>query len=196
MWKGLADFAWRSSFRTWFYRIARNAAGRHRARPHNQPGRVAPLSQVSELAARVRSRTLTHLRSEVHDQFAKLRASLDEERHMLLVLRLNRGLSFKEVARVMTEEELEDAELDRAAARMRQRFQAIKTSLRQQAEQRPRVSVGGCAQSARRRVGGQTGRFSRLRTRRPPVALRRSPSRKLPRPRCLPSPDVAPGGQR
>lgn len=133
LWKSMATFQWRCSMRTWFYRLARNAAVRYGKRPVNQAARRMRMSQISEIVDRVRSRSLVHLRSEVKDEFQKLREKLSPEDQALLVLRIDRQLSWNDIARVMSEdvsEDISDDELGKASARMRQRFQKLKARLR------------------------------------------------------------------
>jgi RNA polymerase sigma-70 factor (ECF subfamily) len=135
LWRGIEDFQWRSTFRTWLYILVRHAAARHCRAPQNQRKRKVPLSRVGEVAATVRSRTLPHLRTEVKDRFAALRETLEPDDQALLILRVNRQLSWKEIAVVFGEAEPDDgAALRKGAARFRQRFQAIKTKIRSQAK--------------------------------------------------------------
>jgi RNA polymerase sigma-70 factor (ECF subfamily) len=97
--------------------------------------RVAPLSEITDVAERVRSQTRPHLRTEVKVGFAAIRATLDEADRMLLVLRVDRNMSWNDVARVMADEDDDDSdeELARAAARLRKRFQSVKDSIRERA---------------------------------------------------------------
>jgi len=138
LWRSMPDFQWRCSVRTWFYRLARNAATRYGKRPVNQAARRKNMSQISELVAKVRSRTLVHLRSEIKDELQKLREKLSAEDQALLVLRIDRKLEWGDIAQVMLEDVDEEAtgeDLARAAARMRQRFQSLKNRLRTLAEE-------------------------------------------------------------
>lgn len=136
LWRGIPSFRWRCSFRTWLYTLARHAASRFRRAPHNQRGRRVPLSQIGEVAVRVRSRTLPYLRTEVKDRFAELRRSLDADDQSLLIFRVNRGLSWNEIAIVLGGAPADDeAGLERAAARWRQRFQTVKRRLYERARQ-------------------------------------------------------------
>jgi RNA polymerase sigma-70 factor (ECF subfamily) len=138
LWRSMPDFQWRCSMRTWFYRLARNAAVRYGKRPVNQAARRMRMSQISEIVDKVRSRSLVHLRTEVKDEFQKLREKLSPEDQAMLVLRVDRQLSWNEIARVMEEDIGEDAtedDLKRASARMRQRFQKLKARLRTLAEE-------------------------------------------------------------
>jgi RNA polymerase sigma-70 factor (ECF subfamily) len=133
LWKGLPRFEGRSSMKTWFYTLARHAASRLRRSAHHQ--RFATISEISDVADRVRSRTRPHLKTEIKLGFAAIRAALDDEDRMLLVLRVDRGMSWNDVARVMSEEndDVSEAELSRSAARLRKRFQSVKETIRARA---------------------------------------------------------------
>jgi RNA polymerase sigma-70 factor (ECF subfamily) len=135
LWAGLDRFAWRSSFRTWLYTIARNASIRYREEKRRRAARDAPLSgaasEVARVAERVRTDTAEWLRTTSKDRFAALREALPEDDRALLVLRVDKELSFADVARVMHEGDapLDDAALEREAARLRKRFQLVKREL-------------------------------------------------------------------
>jgi len=63
-----------------------------------------------------------------------LRDALDPDDRTLLVLRVDRGLSWEEVARVMLGvETTADADLSRESDRLRKRYQLLKDELRRQA---------------------------------------------------------------
>lgn len=126
----LPSFGWRCSLRTWFYRVARSAAARYQRSPLNNSARRVALSNVSELAAQVRSRTLAHMRSEVKDRVRALREQLDPDEQQLLMLRVERDLSWGEIAEILDDVD-EDEPKERAAARLRQQFQKLKTRLRE-----------------------------------------------------------------
>ena len=134
LWSGLPRFEWRSSLRTWLYVLGRHAAARHRRSPHRRRDRQVPLSAAEEVAERVRTRTAAHLRTQVKDGFARLRDALEEEDRMLLILRVDRGLSWDDVARVLGGELAADDDLSRATARLRKRFQLLKQELRERAK--------------------------------------------------------------
>jgi RNA polymerase sigma-70 factor (ECF subfamily) len=126
----LATFQWKCSLRTWFYRIARSATSRYLRSPANQIARRVPLSQVSELADQIRSRTLAHLRSEVKDGVRALRDQLGADEQQLLMLRIDRDLGWNEIAEILDDEDDPEA-IAKAAARLRQQFQKLKTRLRE-----------------------------------------------------------------
>jgi RNA polymerase sigma-70 factor (ECF subfamily) len=136
LWTGLSGFEWRCAFRTWAYTLARNGVARALRDPARRRRRLGvPLSRASSLAAEVRSRTRPYLRTEIKDGLARLRASLDPDDQMLLVLRIDRGMSWREVAWVTCNEvEPGEDDLRKASARARKRFQKIKDDLRRRAE--------------------------------------------------------------
>jgi len=143
LWAGLERFAWQSSFRTWLYAIARNVSIRYRqekrrgaARQVELPGEDTGGGDAAfgeALIARVRTDTASWLRTASKDRFAALRDALPEDDRMLLVLRVDKGLAWNELARVMrsSSEDVtaDDPALKRDAARLRKRFQHIKERL-------------------------------------------------------------------
>jgi RNA polymerase sigma-70 factor (ECF subfamily) len=135
LWAGLPGFKGRSSMRTWLYVLARHAAARHRRSPHRRPGRNVAVSQVTGIAQDVRSRTMPHLRTDVKDRFAAIRDALPEEDRALLVLRVDRSMSWNDIARVLSPGEDSDEALTRAAARFRKRFQLVKDEIRARARE-------------------------------------------------------------
>jgi RNA polymerase sigma-70 factor (ECF subfamily) len=133
LWKGLARFEGRSSMKTWFYTLARHAASRLRRSSHS--GQLVAMSEITDVADRVRSQTRPHLRTEIKTGFAAIRATLDDSDRTLLVLRVDRAMSWNDVARVMIEEgdDESDEAIGRVAARMRKRFQQVKETIRERA---------------------------------------------------------------
>lgn len=130
----IAKFRGEASIRTWFYRIARHAAFADRRRSRRD--RDTPVSELSDaLQVAVRTATLEYQKSEVKDAVAELRARLAPEDRELLVLRVDRDLSWNDVALVLLGERADEAELKREAARARKRFERIKEELRDAAQQ-------------------------------------------------------------
>jgi RNA polymerase sigma-70 factor (ECF subfamily) len=132
LWSGFPRFEWRCSLRTWFYQLARHAASRFRRAAHRRPGRHVPLSDAGEIAARVFTRTVPHLRSEVKDAVAAIRDALDPDDRALLVLRVDRAMEWNDIARVLEPDAADDA-LARAVVRLRKRFQLVKQEIRSRA---------------------------------------------------------------
>jgi RNA polymerase sigma-70 factor (ECF subfamily) len=133
LFRGILGFSWDASLRTWAYTIARNAAANFVRGKKNRVRRElhAESAELSAVAAKVRTETSPYLRTEVKDKFAAIRAALPEEDRVLLVLRIDRRLEWKDLARVMLGEEAEitEAALAKESARLRKRFQLLKEQL-------------------------------------------------------------------
>jgi RNA polymerase sigma-70 factor (ECF subfamily) len=136
LWRSLPAFAWHCTFRTWAYAIARRASLRHRRDERRRHARLAPLpddSRLEALCAQIRTETAPWLRTEKQSRFAELRASLPKEDQALLMLRVDRQLSWNDLAQVLREEDegppLAGEALKREAARLRKRFQVVKERL-------------------------------------------------------------------
>lgn len=137
LWRGLPGFQWRCTLRSWAYRIARNAAVRWATAGERRPERNIEIDGgVLELAERVRSSTLAHLRSEVKSEIRRLREELPEPEQMLLILRVDKALEWPEIAAVLSDEDLADDELKREAVRLRKQFQRVTEKLRGLARER------------------------------------------------------------
>jgi RNA polymerase sigma-70 factor (ECF subfamily) len=132
--KRLPRFQFRCSVRAWVFTLARNAGSRYLEREVKKQRAQLPLSGVPELAAplqSLRTRTLAHLRTENRERVAQIRAQLSEVDQLLLTLRVDRELSFREIALVMLEDvDAADGTVTREEARLRKRFQLVKDKLR------------------------------------------------------------------
>ncbi len=128
LWQGLQRFEWQCTLRTWAYLLARHAVtDLHRAEARRKRGRADFSSaSVAEIAELVRSQTISLLRTESRNEFAKLRDELDVDERALLVLRVDRNMPWLDVARVLGNEGAEHAA---EAARLRKRFQLLKERL-------------------------------------------------------------------
>lgn len=87
---------------------------------------------MSALIDRARSATQMHQRTDVKDKIRALRERLPQEDQTLLILFVDRNLPWREIAMVVHEqgEQLDDAALDREAARLRKRFERVKSELK------------------------------------------------------------------
>jgi RNA polymerase sigma-70 factor, ECF subfamily len=139
MWQGLPRFRWDASARTWCYVLARRALARIRRDESRRPGRPIAMDDapaVAQVAEKVKSETLWYLRSEVRDRVAALREALDPDDQAILILRIDRGLDWREVAIALADEgddAADEAELTRRTAAIRKRFERIKKQLRERA---------------------------------------------------------------
>ena len=130
LWRGLPAFRRDSSVRTWVYKLAWHAWLRQERDAYRRHARPLVSEEMSRLAAAVRSTTALHLKSQAKDAVARLREELTRAEQSLLVLRIDRGLSWSEVASVMSTPE---ERLDSATAA--KRFQRVKDKLRKLAEE-------------------------------------------------------------
>ena len=134
-WRNLKSFRWDASLRTWAYTVARNVSHDYRRAEKRRVARIVPLldaSMLSAIEAEVRTVTQSYLRSETRDRFAELRAQLSAEEQELLMLRVDRQLSWDDLAVVLQGDGnpmLSVEEKKRAAARLRKRFQHVKEKL-------------------------------------------------------------------
>ncbi|HZZ86557.1 MAG TPA: sigma-70 family RNA polymerase sigma factor [Anaeromyxobacteraceae bacterium] len=123
-WRGLPGFRSEASLRTWLYRVAWSAALRLVRDPYRARRELLPTSAASRLAASVFASTAQRAEEE-RTAVQELRARLTPEEQSLLVLRLDRELSWREVAEVLAEEDA--PKLDEAA--LRKRFERVKEKL-------------------------------------------------------------------
>ena len=136
LWRGLPTFRWEASLRTWCYTLARHALTRLQRAPARRRVVALESAELANLAEQVRTRTVTHLRTEVKDRVRELRAQLSPEAQSILVLRIDRNLPWRDVVRVLADEgeALAEAELVRRSAALRKRFEGIKQDLRRLVE--------------------------------------------------------------
>ena len=135
LWKGLPAFGFRCSVRGYLYTLARNAANRWAASPANRQNRNLSVSAQASLSAlRMHTRTATEIykRTDVKDKIRALREELPDEDQTILILHVDRGLPWREIAMVLSEqgEALDDDGIDRESARLRKRFERVKAELK------------------------------------------------------------------
>jgi RNA polymerase sigma-70 factor (ECF subfamily) len=125
VWRGIAQFKGRSSFRTWAYCVARRCACDVRRRPNVQR---LDTEDASRLAHPAPSSLPVWQRPTAAGRFARMRAQLRSEEQTLLELRLDKGLPWKQVARAL-------GQADSSEAALRQRFEWLKGKLRRMAQE-------------------------------------------------------------
>lgn len=130
LWRGLPGFRGDCPLRVWAYRLAWHAAARHLRDPYRARGRRLETHELSRIADEVRSSALLGRREARQRGIERLRARLEPEEQSLLVLRLDRGLSWREVATVLGEE---GAAVDEVA--LRKRFERLKDKLARMARE-------------------------------------------------------------
>jgi RNA polymerase sigma-70 factor (ECF subfamily) len=130
LWRSLPCFQWRCTLRTWAYMVARHEISKYRRGERRHIAGRVPLSELQDLLEAAR-KTRTTLGAYRRKTLARLRDELSIEDRMLLILRVDRGLAFDDIARAFAEdaEILGDGELKRESARLRKRFQLVKRRL-------------------------------------------------------------------
>ncbi|HQR30905.1 MAG TPA: sigma-70 family RNA polymerase sigma factor [Anaeromyxobacteraceae bacterium] len=99
LWKGLPAFRGESPLRAWAYRIAWNASHSFRAEAWQRRRKRLDTTAASRLAATL-SRSVVP--SSDDRRLARLRELLPAADHALLVLRLDREMSWEEIAEVLS----------------------------------------------------------------------------------------------
>lgn len=129
--RGLPEFRWECSFRSWAYRLARNACDLVMHAPPGSPAAATERGPPDEVPRR-HVEVRPWQRTSVRERLRALRESLEPRERLLLLLRVDQRLSWREVARVMSDgdEPLTDEALDREAMALRQQFQHLKVRLR------------------------------------------------------------------
>lgn len=124
LWRGLPGFRAESSLRTWAYRLARHALLRHRRAPFRRRGERLDTTQASALAGSIMASTAVRQEWRAQ-QLARLRSVLDDDEQTLLILRVDRALSWTDVAEVLAGEDGERPD----EATLRKRFERLKDKL-------------------------------------------------------------------
>jgi RNA polymerase sigma-70 factor (ECF subfamily) len=135
LWKSLRRFDGRCSLRTWCYMLARHAAIRVRGRRAEQEVLVSQVPSIAGIVSDVWS-TTKHNRAAAADVYTQIRNELDEEDQILLVLRVDKDLAWRDIAQVILGEEAAADELQRKAAALRKQFERVKDRLKVLAAER------------------------------------------------------------
>lgn len=141
LWHSLRDRELRCSHRTWAYAVARRSSLRYRRAERRRSARFAPWpdnTDLSRLAVAERTETALCLQTAKRNRFAELRATLSEADQTLLMLRVDRGLSWNDLVAVLGASGAtpHSAELIRRdSARLRKRFEVLKKKLQVMAEE-------------------------------------------------------------
>jgi RNA polymerase sigma-70 factor (ECF subfamily) len=126
---GLPRFRWEGTARNFGYVLAHRAACRYLKKER----RYTDLSDglLSGLAAPVCTRTASYLKTDFKERLRELRERLPADDQALLMLRVNRGLSFPEIAAAFLKEGFDAGkeELKREDDRLRKQFERMKERL-------------------------------------------------------------------
>ena len=129
LWRGLPGFRRECPLRVWCYRLAWHAAARFLRDPYRGRGRRLETNELSRLVEDVRSSVFLGRDQARQATLDRLRASLTPGERTLLVLRLDRGLAWSEVALVLGEELGQPVD----EPTLRKRFERLKDKLAAQA---------------------------------------------------------------
>jgi RNA polymerase sigma-70 factor (ECF subfamily) len=139
LWSGLPKFGWRCSMRTWAYTLARHAATRYAIAPQQRAANNVPLSWpgvVSELVASIRRTTHVYQQTDSKNRFRALRDQLDSEDQVLLMLRVDRNMAWRDLAITINgDPDMDEELLTREAARLRKSFERVKAELKRLAQE-------------------------------------------------------------
>jgi RNA polymerase sigma-70 factor (ECF subfamily) len=130
LWSGLRGFRGEASARVWAWRLAWHAAARHARDPYRRRGRRLETGELSRIAAEVRSTTTAQWVDDRSRKLAALRAALTPDEQTLLILRVDKGLPWSEVAFVLS---APGAAVEEAA--LRKRFERVKAKLARRARE-------------------------------------------------------------
>jgi RNA polymerase sigma-70 factor, ECF subfamily len=124
VWKGIGGLREGAALRSWLYRVAWHAAARATRDAWHRRRVALPESAASRIAATIASASRVGAPGSRTEKLARLREQLDPEERTLLVLRVDRGLEWDEVAEVLAEEGSPPN-----AAALRKRFERLKDKL-------------------------------------------------------------------
>jgi RNA polymerase sigma-70 factor (ECF subfamily) len=125
LWRGLPAFRRECPVRVWCYRLAWHAAARFLRDPFRGRGRRLETTELSRLVEEVRSSVFLGRDQARQATLDRLREGLTPDERTLLVLRVDRDLTWGEVALVLGDEG--GAPVEEAA--LRKRFERLKEKL-------------------------------------------------------------------
>jgi RNA polymerase sigma-70 factor, ECF subfamily len=130
IWRGLPGFRGEASLRAWCYRVAWRAVLSEKRDPFRRRRERLETTMASRVAGRVFATTAVELERR-SAALERLKATLQPEEQTLLTLRLDRRLSWREVADVLSEG---GVAVDEAA--LRKRFERLKEKLARAAREK------------------------------------------------------------
>lgn len=141
----LKGFEWRSSFRTWAYKVAHHALARFHKGAARRATRETSLMSHQEVLAKSRSLTAEWAKTSVKDAFRELRRKLSEEDQTILILRVDRELAWRDIAEVIGQIDTDaapPAALKIETNRIKKRFERARNELRRIAIEQGLITPG------------------------------------------------------
>lgn len=131
LWRSLDGFQGRCTVRTWIYVLAHHELGRFRKGVRRHVDGRVPISELQDVLAVARITTRSTLATDKRVKLATLRDELPVEDRTLLILRVDRGLAWDDIALAFADdpEAFTDEDKRRESARLRKRFQLVKQRL-------------------------------------------------------------------
>lgn len=121
----LPRFRGNSALRTFLYAIAWNLVRKYRRRTGRRRRLIhLEATQREVIDQAIRTSTAFYRRTAAKEKLAEVRSSLSAADQTLLILRIDRGLSWQEVAEVM------EVEGEGSVARLRKRYERVVAKLR------------------------------------------------------------------
>jgi RNA polymerase sigma-70 factor (ECF subfamily) len=103
VWRGLPEFRWEASLRTWAFRLAWNAAQNVRTVAWRKRGRRFATGEASRIAEELRTKSYQRVELQ-REGLAKLVAALPAEDQSLFALRIGQSLPWADIAAVLSRE--------------------------------------------------------------------------------------------
>lgn len=136
LWKSLSRFDSRCSVRTWCYMLARHAASHVRRHPRSDRELlVSSIPSIQQAMTSAWSSSVVQA-ARVREVYAEIRDTLDDDDQTLLTLRIDRNLSWQEIALVVLGDDASEDEIARKAAALRKQFERVKDRLKALATER------------------------------------------------------------
>jgi RNA polymerase sigma-70 factor (ECF subfamily) len=124
LWRGITTYRGESSFRTWAFKVAYNAALNVRNEAWRRLGRRFETGEASRLAQEIRTKTAVREERQ-RTRLDEIRLQLTAEEQTLLTLRIDQQLSWEEIGDVFSTSGGERVE----PPALRKRFQRLKDRL-------------------------------------------------------------------
>jgi RNA polymerase sigma-70 factor, ECF subfamily len=122
VWRGLPAFRWETALRAWIYTLGRHAV----YRVLREERRFVSLSAAPDIVAHARTLTAEYRKTGAKEALRAIRDELEPDDHELLLLRIDRKMSWKDIARVLGG----DANVTSRAMALRKRYERLKDKLR------------------------------------------------------------------
>ncbi len=131
LWQSLPSFNGDSRVYTWTYTIARRTIGKRLSKAKSSVDRLHTDQELALAAKWTRTATAEWRKTESRAKLQELLDELDTDDRTLVMLRIGEAMPWDQVAAVLSDEDgvLDSDALKKEAARLRKRFERVKTRL-------------------------------------------------------------------